>query len=457
MVRVNGRAPAPAVNSSVRWTHDLPLLLAGVLRLVDQHVVDAEIELVVHPGGIDVAQERQRLVDEIVVVEQSAALLFLQVALQHLIGDGEQRRAAVAAGHGAAAFEQSADALLLPAKPLHQSGVLDRLGDDGFPRRAARRCRRFADSWRRVRRPAAPRDPRSGSPVRCRSCCPRAKVFASAGHSDGAISEPVKYSASIFAASSDGSTPSDFDRLASARVAVARGHDRAALADCFPHDVAERLIGRRDHRRGQRAAELAVGRVGAFEQHVERQLLEKLGVLGVVEHVEARGDIGLERELMQQLGAESVDGVHLQPARGVERAREQAPRQRAPRGVGLEARALANGFVEAGIVERGPFGERVEHALGHVGGGGLGESDAEDFFRLDAVEQKVDHALRPARGSCPSRHWRRPTPTRPDWRRRAAARARNSGMTPGGLIRRLRTSSAAPPVLDHSLTRARWS
>ena len=33
---------------------DLPLLRAGVLRLVDQHMVDAEVELVVHPGGIDV-------------------------------------------------------------------------------------------------------------------------------------------------------------------------------------------------------------------------------------------------------------------------------------------------------------------------------------------------------------------------------------------------------------------
>ena len=204
-----------------------------------------------------------------------------------------------------------------------------------------------------------------------------------------------------------------FRQIGERRVAVARGHDRAALADCFPYDVAEGLIGRRDHRRGQRAAELAVGRVGAFEQHVERQLLEKLGVLGVVEHVEARGDIGLERELMQQLGAESVDGLHLQPARGVERAREQAPRQRAARGVGLKARALANGFVEAGIVERGPFGERVEHPLGHVGGGGLGESDAEDFFRLDAVEQKVDHALhqhvglaRAGIGGDPGRHGR---------------------------------------------------
>ena len=85
--------------------HDLPLLVAGVLRLIDQNVIDAEVELVVHPGGVDVGQKRQRLVDQIVVIEQPAALLFLGVAGQHLVGDGEQRRTAVAAGDGAVTFE----------------------------------------------------------------------------------------------------------------------------------------------------------------------------------------------------------------------------------------------------------------------------------------------------------------------------------------------------------------
>src|SRR5581483_11056996 len=32
---------------------DAPLLRAGVLRLVDQHVIDAEVELVVHPRRLD--------------------------------------------------------------------------------------------------------------------------------------------------------------------------------------------------------------------------------------------------------------------------------------------------------------------------------------------------------------------------------------------------------------------
>src|SRR5579883_2121481 len=37
--------------------HDLPLLMTRVLRLVDQEMIDAEIELVVHPGGIDIGEE----------------------------------------------------------------------------------------------------------------------------------------------------------------------------------------------------------------------------------------------------------------------------------------------------------------------------------------------------------------------------------------------------------------
>ena len=64
------RAPPPAKNSATMALHDLPLLRAGVLRLVDQHVIDAAVELVVHPGGRRVAEQCERLVDQVVVVEQ---------------------------------------------------------------------------------------------------------------------------------------------------------------------------------------------------------------------------------------------------------------------------------------------------------------------------------------------------------------------------------------------------
>ncbi len=89
-----------------------------------------------HPGGVDVVQKRQRLVDQVVVVEQSAALFLLRVAAQHRIDDGEQRAAAIAADHGVAAFENCADALLLAGEQFDQARIFDRFGDDGFARLA---------------------------------------------------------------------------------------------------------------------------------------------------------------------------------------------------------------------------------------------------------------------------------------------------------------------------------
>ena len=109
---------------------DFPLLAAGILRFVDQEMIDAEIELVMNPGRIDAAEQRQRLVDEIVVVEQAAARLLVLIALQNLVGDGEERGGTIAADHGAQAIQQCANASLLHGETLDQAGVLDRLGND---------------------------------------------------------------------------------------------------------------------------------------------------------------------------------------------------------------------------------------------------------------------------------------------------------------------------------------
>ena len=85
---------------------DLPLLRAGILRLVDQHVIDAVVELVVHPGGAILGQQRERLVDQVVVVEQAAPVLLGLVARDHRVRDGQQRRGAIAARDGVAPLEQ---------------------------------------------------------------------------------------------------------------------------------------------------------------------------------------------------------------------------------------------------------------------------------------------------------------------------------------------------------------
>ena len=99
---------------------DLPLPRARILRFVDQDVIDAEIELVEHPGRGGVAEQRQRLVDQIVIVEQAAPVLLQPVARDDGVSDGEQGARPVAAEDGAPPFEQGADAGLLLAQPFGQ-------------------------------------------------------------------------------------------------------------------------------------------------------------------------------------------------------------------------------------------------------------------------------------------------------------------------------------------------
>ena len=102
---------------------DLPLLRAGVLRLVDQHVIDALVELVMHPGGAILTEQGECLVDQIVVVEKPAPVLRPLIAGDHCIGDGEERGRAVAAGDGLAALQQCQQSLAFPLQAIGKLGV----------------------------------------------------------------------------------------------------------------------------------------------------------------------------------------------------------------------------------------------------------------------------------------------------------------------------------------------
>ena len=440
--------------------YDLPLLLAGVLRLVDEQMVDAEVELVVHPGGADVAQEIERLVDQVVVIDQAAALFFFLKAGQHRMGDGEQRRAAVAAGDGATALQDGADAFLLGAQALDQGGVPDRLSDDGLSPRKFRRAENLnvhvgavGAGQRRKRAKAAGLIAiglgalRQGGgddrPFRRR---------------DGGAGKELSLDALAIVRGVDTERPRQAgDGRRHAARARHPGDDRVALADGFAHQLAEGHIGGCDHGRSESAAERAPGIGGAIEQYGKRQLFQKLRLLGLVEHAEAGGDVGFERELMEELRAEGVDGLHFQTARRLQRARKQAPRRHAPNGVGRHVRALANGFVERRIVERGPMRKRIEHPLGHIGGGRLGEGEAKDFFRLHPVEQKIDDALRQhvslagsGIGGDPGGNVRIGNlglqPQHGGWNSGRGSHAPPPPSSP---------APPAPPVLDHSFTRAR--
>ena len=70
---------------------DVPLPRAGVLRLVDQHVIDAAVELVAHPFGGAAGQQGEGPVDQIVKVERAARGFFTPVVCRN---ESRDRRAA---------------------------------------------------------------------------------------------------------------------------------------------------------------------------------------------------------------------------------------------------------------------------------------------------------------------------------------------------------------------------
>ena len=77
-------------------------------------------------------------------------------------------------------------------------------------------------------------------------------------------------------------------------------------------------------------------------------------------------------KLVQDRLAEGVDGLDLQPARRLQRLGEQPARPLQLVGAGRRAFEPVDLSADSAVVgKRGPAGEVVIDALGHVGGGGL--------------------------------------------------------------------------------------
>ena len=379
--------------------HDAPLLGAGILRLVDQHVVDAEIELVEHPGSGRAAEQVKRLVDKVVVIEQRAAFFLVFVACDHFRRDGDQRLGAFARGERTLARQEFADAVLFIDETRQPVGVLlgDLLGDDIGARLElggaenleiivdAVAARGIARGFQRgdmllVGNGAGIENFDQLRPFRRRDQRMR-KEFLLEGFT-GFVG-------------GDAQRPGQFGQcLVDAAGALDPAVERVALTDGIADHVLESLIGSDHDGGGERLTERAVRLGRGLQQHGKRELVEQLRGRGVVQHGEARRHVGLERKLMEQPRAEGVDGLHLQPAWRLQRGGEQPARPRALRGVGFAAGRRFDLSVEFGVAERGPAGQPLEHLVRHVGGGGLGEGDAKNFRRIDAAQQQVDHALR---------------------------------------------------------------
>ena len=168
-------APSPAKNSAARLSMIAPLRRVGVLRLVDQDVVDAAVDLVEHPGGgAGARQQDLRLDDQVVIVERGLRPLAPLVIGLHRVGEREHRGARL--GHAQMrAFEMSAANSRLCAVPAWR---------ESRARRAATPCCRasraaHASSVRNMARSAAARGAPSG--VALAACRPSCNLWSRAG------------------------------------------------------------------------------------------------------------------------------------------------------------------------------------------------------------------------------------------------------------------------------------
>ena len=117
---------------------NVPLIGRGVLRLVDENMVDAAVELVQHPARIGALEQAARRHDQVAEIEQAARFLFGAIGLQDLAHDGQQCARARHHMRGLAALAQRADALAFGFQRLADLRVLfgKTLGDDLHARRA---------------------------------------------------------------------------------------------------------------------------------------------------------------------------------------------------------------------------------------------------------------------------------------------------------------------------------
>ncbi len=419
-----------------------PLRRARVLRLVDENVVDAAVEAPEHPGGgAGPGEQRLGAVDEVVEVEEAGRRLAGGEGGEPAAGEAVEDVGAGEGGVGDAQRTRRRDAVHQGVEFRHQprvrrlhgtGGEFARLGGEGGLGPGAEekhRLQRFEG------------EARLGGGERGAELFRRRDVAGASGRQrrdDDREHRPRL-----------GGEDAREEQLVAGGGLGAEGGGEAIRvvgggeAGAVLHELEQQRV---DLVAGEAAGhfgELARGEGG---DPVEHLLAQRAG-LAVLEHREARGDAGLEREAAQQRLAEGVDRLDLQPAGSFERAGEEGAgggELGGRDGVGGLAE-LGERAAERGVVEHRPAAEGAEQAVLHLGRGGLGVGEAEDALRIGAGEEQAGDAVGEHAGLARAGVGRDPA---------RRARGRGADLRGGGLAHH-RRSGGSPSA--HSPLRDRWS
>ena len=288
---------------------DVPLPRTCILRLVDQHVVDATVQLVMHPARRDAVEHLKRLVDQIVIVEQAPLELLAAIVRSRCGRNMQQRLGAVAHRHRATFLDQGSEPVNFGFEQAANGRIVPRkiLGHHRFAGRAVSLGQEDAQIFVHLRGAGE----RQGSTELRRL----ALVGFAPGIESGRDVVParsrqvrsIQYLAlDILDAIVCGHTKRRRD-LSRGRMrascSIGPRHEVIAAEASLAHHILEGDVGGAGHCRHQRAPGRAIRVARGFQQHGEIGALHHLVLVAVVEHGKARWHVGLERKLLQQAGA----------------------------------------------------------------------------------------------------------------------------------------------------------
>ena len=379
--------------------HHRPLRRTGILRLVHQDMVDASVQLEVNPGRRHPVEQCGGVRDQIIEIQQALADLGRLIART---GARAQRQSGVGALqhlHRPADVLHRRDpvALGIKARGQHGSGVAQPLGDEIA---VGARLAIGLEEHRQIRR----------GRLRRRTCGRRRAQRRRALVIGGLVGGfELRRQGRPFATRQMGAVEHHRGDAgpAGGRLQPESGGDHTApLVGLHWQSQDTRA---RVHRGGQerldagitglahesrkRGTERRIRPRGGFEDQIGADPGQKIEPSGIIQFTKPRGHSGLKGKLMQQPTAKGVNGLDLQAAWSFERGGEQATRLR-PQSGRCRARIGAGKLlIEFAITERHPTAKRGEHPVGHVGGGGLGISEAQNAPGRHARQQQSDHPL----------------------------------------------------------------
>ena len=386
---------------------DPPLRGIGVLRFIDQYMVDPLVQLVTYPfGDAGLLQQRGRTRDQVIEIDRAGQAfggrIFAGIGAPGMKRLSEQRGvigAQLERDQLAAPAVQPRRHLAIAVNRRHPAPGIDDVAIRLRP--GAMQFDQARSAARRIERPpggdaVAPFQPAPLAPIGIGAHDPVERphieyVVAAL------VGQPLVHV--TIRQPQFGSDPwCNVGRQAAQRLAPCRTAHQKSFRAAFAQAQAERL---------ERCHERVVALFLRAHHHVRQRLAGKGRLLALIQRPKARRQFSLQRKGCQQLLTKAMNRLNAQATGGLQHLGEQAP------GMILHLRAMIltqrhQVCRQRGAIHLDPRRQPIMDAIGHFGRPRLGEGQAEDILRPHPLEQQAKYTRGKDMGLSRPRRCRQP-------------------------------------------------